>query len=73
MVDSTFDMVTSKLYPQYFIPDNRPVDINYNYTLALIKLRQKGATRVSKLPIGVFRCILDYCEPVMTTRIEQCK
>ena len=30
---------------------------------ALIKLRQKGNTKVSKLPNGVFRCILEYQFP----------
>ena len=30
---------------------------------ALIKLRQKGVTKVSKLPKGVFRCILEYQFP----------
>ena len=30
---------------------------------ALIKLRQRGATKVSELPSGVFRCILEYNFP----------
>ena len=28
--------------------------------MSVIKLRSKGATKVSKLPKGVFRCILEY-------------
>ena len=32
--------------------------------LALIKLREKGATKVSKLPKGVFRCIIEYQFPI---------
>ena len=28
--------------------------------MSLIKLRQSGATKVSKLPKGVFKCILEY-------------
>ena len=31
--------------------------------MSLIKLRQKGATKVSKLPSGVFRRILEYHIP----------
>ena len=31
--------------------------------LAVVKLRQKGTTMVSKLPGGVFRCVLEYKFP----------
>ncbi len=31
--------------------------------LAVVKLRQKGTTKVSKLPRGVFRHILEYKFP----------
>ncbi len=41
----------------------------YEYYMALIKLRKRGATRLGKLPNGVFRRILEYCEPKITTRV----
>ncbi len=39
------------------------VAVIWSNMLALIKLRQKGSTKVSKLPSGVFRCILEYKLP----------
>ena len=35
------------------------VDIFYGQAMSLIKLRKKGATKVSLLPRGVFRCIIE--------------
>ena len=34
--------------------------IFYNEATSVIKLRSNGATKVSKLPSGVFRCIIEY-------------
>ena len=39
-------------------------DISYSQAMSLIKLRQKGAIKMNKLPIGVFRCILEYQFPM---------
>ncbi len=36
------------------------VTLYYNNTLALIKLRENFASRLSKVPNGAFRCILEY-------------
>ena len=38
----------------------------YQDTMALMKLRKQGATKVSKLPGGVFRHMLEYVEPSTT-------
>ena len=40
-------------------------EIYYGQVMSLIKLRQKGATKVSKLPSGVFRCILELQSPII--------
>ena len=37
--------------------------LSHSSIMSLIKLRQNGATKVSKLPSGVFRCILEYQLP----------
>ena len=42
---------------------NSTADKWWNNMLAVVKLRQKGTTKVSKLPNGVFRCILEYQFP----------
>ena len=42
---------------------NNTANLWMNNIQALIKLRQKGATKISKLPKGVFRCILEYQFP----------
>ena len=67
MVDSTFtqnlvnlDIVTAK--------QNNSGSISAAYCwwsnmLAVIKLRQKGTTKLSKLPSGVFRQMLEYKFP----------
>ena len=34
-----------------------------------MKMRERGTTRLSKLPKGVFRRISEYCEPKITTRV----
>ena len=36
--------------------------------LAVVKLRQKGTTKVSKLPSGVFRHMLEYKFPIFSFR-----
>ncbi len=41
----------------------------FGNALALMKLRQKGASKVSQLTKGVFGHILEYCQPVMTETI----
>ena len=42
---------------------NSAAEMWMNNIQALIKLRQKGTTKVSKLPKGVFRCVLEYLFP----------
>ena len=49
--------------------DRATIAEHFEYFLALMKLREKRATRLSTLPRGVFRCILEYCEPIITTRV----
>ena len=39
--------------------------------LTLMKLRKSGATRLSKVPKGAFRCILEYCEPTRIKRVNK--
>ncbi len=39
---------------------NSPADKWWSNMLAVVKLRQKGTTMVSKLPRGVFRHMLEY-------------
>ncbi len=41
----------------------RAADVWWGNMLAVIKLRQKGATKVSMLPNGVFRYMLEYKFP----------
>ncbi len=41
--------------------------IFYIQAMTLIKLRKNYATKVSKLPSGVFRCILEYQFPMFFT------
>ncbi len=59
MVEPTTDIFTEA--PEIIHMDwlDRLAEIYYDYILAVIKLRQKGATKLSKLPKGVFRCILE--------------
>ncbi len=42
---------------------NSAADKWWNNMLAVVKLRQKGTTMVSKLPRGVFRHMLEYEYP----------
>ena len=42
---------------------NRAADKWWSNMLAVVKLRQKGTTMVSKLPRGVFRHLLEYKFP----------
>ena len=37
-----------------------------------MKLRENYATKLSKIPKGAFRCILEYIEPVMFKRVITC-
>ena len=66
MVDFTINIATDNSVAPDFIRMDQPdraAAIWYSNILALIKLRKKGATKVSKLPSGVFRCILEYQFP----------
>ncbi len=45
------------------IRTNSTADLWWSNMLAVIKLRQKGTTKVSKLPSGVFRHMLEYKFP----------
>ncbi len=59
MVEATTDIFTDA--PEKINIDelDRLAEINYGKVLAVIKLRQKGATKLSKLTKDVFRCILE--------------
>ena len=68
MVDST----SNEMLTQHIVaaPDNNHIDrlnsataLAYSNIMSLIKMRQKDATKVSKLPKGVFKCILEYQFP----------
>ncbi len=50
---------------------NRTADKWWNNMLAVIKLRQKGTTMVSKLPSGVFRHMLEYKFPIERFRYSE--
>ncbi len=39
--------------------------------LTLMKLRKSKVTRLSRVSIGVFRCILEYCEPTRIKRVSK--
>jgi hypothetical protein len=66
MVESTAkSIVTANIEaPEDFVRmDNVDIyacDVWYNNIMALIKLRKKGTTKLSKLAKGVFRCVLEY-------------
>ncbi len=67
MVDSTNAMVIAKTDAPQIIPTDQInifVAAYYENYLALMKLRQRGETRVSKITKGPFRCILEYLQPV---------
>ena len=49
--------------------DRATIAEHYNNYMALMKLQKRGATRMSKLPKGVFGHILEYCEPKITKRV----
>ncbi len=73
MVDSTSVMdILGVSAPDYF--DMEQVDsaasMYFGNALALIKLREKGVYGVCKFPKGVFKCILEYCEPAMIKRVS---
>ncbi len=59
MVDPTTDFATEA--PEIIHMDelDRLAEINYGKVLAVIKLWQRGATKLRKLPKDVFRCILE--------------
>ena len=68
MVDSTTSIdlaISNTNAPNYIDIDDigSTVAIFYRNMFALIKLREKGTTKLSKLPSGVFRCPLEYCSP----------
>ena len=66
MVDSTTDIVTANTKaPDFICMDQSHIaaEVWSNNMLALIKLRLKGTTKVTKLPSGVFRRILEYQFP----------
>ena len=66
MVDSTstLNQITQDIIAdENRIRINRAKDMWMSNIKALIKLRQKGATKVSNLPKDVFRCILEYQFP----------
>ena len=66
-------MVDSTSTPNFFWQDiitaddrsriNRAADKWWSNMLAVVKLREKGTTMVSKLPSGVFRHMLEYKFP----------
>ncbi len=66
MVDSTS---TQNLVNQDIVTNEDRSRINnfadqwWSNMLAVIKLRQKGTTKLSKLPLGVFRHMLEYKFP----------
>ena len=52
-------------------PVSDAVEICYSNAFALIKLRDQKASGVSKVPRGVFRCILEYCAPAAAKRVTE--
>ena len=44
---------------------------HYQDAMAVMKLRQRGATKVSKLPGGVFRHMLEYVEPNIAVKSNE--
>ena len=71
MVDSTCDMVISNTNTLDYIDMNQKVNTTayYHNYMALIKLRQRGGPILSRAPNGVFRCILEYCQPIILKRV----
>ena len=64
MVDSTDKTVTLNFnVPDYIDMEqlNSSTANYYGNTIALIKLRESGATGVCMVPKGVLICILEYC------------
>jgi len=51
------DIITAKLDNSHI---REAADVWWSNMLAVVELRQKGSTMVSKLPGGVFRHMLDY-------------
>jgi len=51
------DIVTDKLDNSLIV---EATDVWWSNMLAVVELRQKGSTMVSKLPGGVFRHMLEY-------------
>ncbi len=45
--------------------------IYFGNALALMKLRQKGASKANKVARGVFRRILEYYEPVCKMKVTE--
>ena len=74
MVDSTspknflaHDIVTAQDHSR----TNSAADKWWSNILAVVKLRQKGTTIVSKLPSGVFRHMLEYQFPIFRFRYSE--
>ena len=67
MVDSTStEMHTHDVFAPVLLradPLGSVTAISFSNMMSLLRLRQKGATKVTKLPSGVFRCILEYHIP----------
>ena len=71
MVDSTADIATANTdAPDLIRMDQSHIaaEVWSINILALIKLRSRGTTKVTKLPSGVFRCILEYQFPNLLWR-----
>ena len=64
MVDSTStEMHTRDVTAPVPLRADQVTAISLSNMMSLIKLREKGATKVSKMPSGVFRRILEYYIP----------
>ena len=48
---------------KFTAPDYSARGRYYQNTMALLKLRENYASRVSKVPSGAFRSIVEYCAP----------
>ena len=67
MVDTTKSEVLAPQVSVALRMDNldSSVAISYHQIVSAIKLRENYASRLSKLPSGVFRCILEYQIPTV--------
>ncbi len=53
----------------YLSAKDRDIAQHYDNYTAIMKLRKSGTTKLKKVASGVFRRILEYCEPKITTRV----